>query len=101
MGERLESEAAAKEKALKQQHVKEKALTQKALKQQEELSRMASELETIKGNMGAVGSLAESTLAVEKAISTNDQELLEKMEAMEAELTNMLCKLHLKKEMMF
>ena len=40
----------------------------------------------------------ESSIAVEDAIASNDQELHEKMEELEAELTRMLCILHVKKK---
>jgi len=44
--------------------------------------------------------VARSAAAVELALETNDDETREKMEEMEAELTKMLCALHMKQAMM-
>ena len=92
-------------------------------KQAEELAEMSAELsraKEISTRLEAVGSLAgllkslamnvgwsfvtcnmcvaESSMAVDDAIASNDQEIHEKMEELEAELTRMLCVLHVKKD---
>ena len=73
-------------------------MAMKMQEMQEELNRGAQQRARIESEHTT--GVSRSAAAVELALETNDEETREKMEEMEAELTKMLCALHMKQAMM-
>ena len=109
--EELKLASVDKDNQLKSMAESRASLENSARVQAEELDEMKQKVSEMQAQLEAAGEEAKndqsqtsavrrSAAAVELALETNDAETREKMEEMEAELTKMLCHLHMRQSML-
>lgn len=103
--EELRGAAMAKDQQLDDLAQARAALEESAKEQATELEVMAEKMKAMQSQLDSnatshTSGVHRSAAAVERALETNDTETREKMEEMEAELTKMLCHLHMKQAML-